>query len=256
MTMSDIHSLSGAYALDAVDDLERAAFERHLRECEACALEVSELRETVARLADTAAVEPPPSLRASVLQAVSQTSQAPPGRPGRSQSTGHAAVARWRRFAAVSVAAGVIAAGAGVGTWTIAQRNVDAAREVAAAAQRQAAAVEEVLGAPDVKVFTAPIEGGGIVNVAVSRSVNQAVAILDGLVDQGADKVYQLWMIDVENDPASARSPGPLSVGQTTGFSQMPEVGNAVQFGVSVEPKAGSSKPTDIVGIVGILGDN
>ena len=50
MTASDIHSLSGAYALDAVDDLERAAFERHLRECEACALEVGELRETVSRL--------------------------------------------------------------------------------------------------------------------------------------------------------------------------------------------------------------
>ena len=29
--MTDVHSLSGAYALDAVDDLERAAFERHLR---------------------------------------------------------------------------------------------------------------------------------------------------------------------------------------------------------------------------------
>ena len=28
----DIHALAGAYALDAVDDLERAAFDRHLRD--------------------------------------------------------------------------------------------------------------------------------------------------------------------------------------------------------------------------------
>ena len=31
-TSADIHALSGAYAVDAVDDLERARFERHLQE--------------------------------------------------------------------------------------------------------------------------------------------------------------------------------------------------------------------------------
>ena len=31
--MTEIHALSGAYAVDALDDLERAAFERHLGEC-------------------------------------------------------------------------------------------------------------------------------------------------------------------------------------------------------------------------------
>ena len=34
--MSDIHALVGAYAVDALDDVERAAFERHLAECAAC----------------------------------------------------------------------------------------------------------------------------------------------------------------------------------------------------------------------------
>ncbi len=34
--MSDIHHLTGAYALDAVDDIERARFEQHLAECEDC----------------------------------------------------------------------------------------------------------------------------------------------------------------------------------------------------------------------------
>jgi anti-sigma-K factor RskA len=251
MTTSDIHSLSGAYALDAVDDLERAAFERHLRECEACALEVGELRETVSRLADTAAVEPPPSLRASVLDAVSRTPQAPPGRRERTQTTGHAAAARWRRFAAVSVAAGVIAAGAGVGTWTVADRNVDDARKVAAAAQRRAVEIEQVLAASDVKVFTAPIRDGGVVNIAVSRSLNKAVAALNGLRNPGTDKVYQLWMIP-ESGPADARSPGALSVGQTAG-SQLLQVGNAVQFGVTIE-RAGGARTPDLGALVGMVG--
>jgi hypothetical protein len=252
MTTSDIHSLSGAYALDAVDDIERAAFERHLRECDSCALEVSELRETVSRLADTAAVEPPPSLRASVLEAVTRTPQAPPGRPGRTQSSSHVAAARWRRFAAVSVAAGVLAAGAGVGTWAVASRNVDDARRVAAAAEQRATEIEQVLAAPDLKVFTTPIKDGGTVNVAVSRSVNKAVAILNDLPGLGDERVYQLWMIP-ESGPSDAASPGPLSIGQTTG-TQVLTIGNAVGFGVSIEPPKGSPRPTAVVGSVGITG--
>ena len=38
--MSDIHALSGAYAVDALDDIERAHFERHLRDCDTCRAEV------------------------------------------------------------------------------------------------------------------------------------------------------------------------------------------------------------------------
>jgi anti-sigma factor RsiW len=59
----DIHALVGAYALDAVDDLERAAFDRHLRGCGACQAEVTELQETAARLADGTWSVPPPALR-------------------------------------------------------------------------------------------------------------------------------------------------------------------------------------------------
>ena len=37
---ADVHSLVGAYAVDAVDDQERAAFELHLAECPECTDEV------------------------------------------------------------------------------------------------------------------------------------------------------------------------------------------------------------------------
>ena len=45
--MSDIHTLSGAYALDAVDDIERVAFARHLTECPACAGRLRKLYSSV-----------------------------------------------------------------------------------------------------------------------------------------------------------------------------------------------------------------
>ena len=70
MTTTDIHALVGAYALDAVDDLERAAFERHIRECDGCRGELDELRETASRLADSTWSIPPPRLRTEVLGAI------------------------------------------------------------------------------------------------------------------------------------------------------------------------------------------
>lgn len=240
--MTDVHSLSGAYALDAVDDLERAAFERHLRECTSCSLEVLELRETVARLSDSVAVEPPPGLRDSVLQAVARTPQAPPGRVAAS-SAASSSVRRWRRFAAASVAAGVIAVGIGAGTWTVANRNVDDARRATAVAEARLARVGQVLAAPDAKQLTAPAGAGGTVTVTVSRSLNAAVAAIGGMPDPGPGKIYQLWMIPPGDPLAVARSVGKTPA-RATAATEVVAVDDANSFGVTVEPEGGSPKPT------------
>jgi anti-sigma-K factor RskA len=239
--MSDIHSLSGAYALDAVDDIERAAFERHLRECSSCSLEVLELRETVGRLADSVAVEPPPGLRASVLQAVARTPQAPPGRAARGGPV--ASARRWRRFAAASVAAGVIAVGIGVTTWTVANRNIDDARRATAAAEAQLERVGQVLAAPDAKQYTTSATDGGTVTVTVSRQMNAAVAAMGGMPDVGAGKIYQLWMIPPGDARVVAQMVGKTPPGETS-TTQVVPVGDAVFFAVTVEPRSGSAKPT------------
>jgi len=49
----DIHALLGAYALDAVDAHDRAAFERHLATCDACWHELPSLVMTSRRLRGT-----------------------------------------------------------------------------------------------------------------------------------------------------------------------------------------------------------
>ena len=79
--MSDLHKLTGAYAVDALDELERARFEQHLATCDDCRAEVAELRETAALLADTVATHPPASLRESVLAGISQVRPLPPRSP-------------------------------------------------------------------------------------------------------------------------------------------------------------------------------
>ena len=80
MTTS-IHALSGAYAVDALDDDERAGFEAHLPGCRDCQVEVAELRRAAAELAHDVAEEPPAALRASVLGAIAQVRPLPPETP-------------------------------------------------------------------------------------------------------------------------------------------------------------------------------
>jgi anti-sigma factor RsiW len=76
--MSDIHALSGAYALDALDDIERARFERHLDECAECPAEVASLREAAGLMAETTPAEPSTELRHRVLEGITQVRPLPP----------------------------------------------------------------------------------------------------------------------------------------------------------------------------------
>ncbi|HEY0641398.1 MAG TPA: anti-sigma factor, partial [Pseudonocardiaceae bacterium] len=78
---AEIHTLTGAYALDALSGTERAGFEHHLAECPACAAEVAELQATAAALGTAVAATPPPGLRAKVLAEARRTRQLPPAAP-------------------------------------------------------------------------------------------------------------------------------------------------------------------------------
>jgi anti-sigma factor RsiW len=77
----DIHTLTGAYAADALSDDERRSFEAHLDECDACAQEVAELQATAAMLGAASFEPPPPSLRDAVLAEIDQVRQEPPAVP-------------------------------------------------------------------------------------------------------------------------------------------------------------------------------
>jgi anti-sigma-K factor RskA len=64
----DLHDLTAAYALDALDGDQTEEYERHLSECEECRAQLAELNETAAALPfATVAPEPPARLRAAIL---------------------------------------------------------------------------------------------------------------------------------------------------------------------------------------------
>lgn len=66
----DLHDLTAAYALDALDPDEAEAYERHLSQCEECREQLAELNESATALAFGAvAPAPPPRLRESILDA-------------------------------------------------------------------------------------------------------------------------------------------------------------------------------------------
>jgi anti-sigma-K factor RskA len=238
--MTDIHALAGAYALDAVDDLERTAFERHLRECETCAADLAELRETTARLADGTWSAPPPRLREQVLAQVSRTRQLPPGRPPRPRAAAAGArpVRRWLVAAAAAV---VLVAGAGVAGYVLQEQRVRDAEQTAEQAEQRAAEIQALLAAPDARLRGGAVTGGGRLTVVTSASLDTGMVLLAGARPPGADQAYQLWLID-DAGPVSA---GVLPAGTAGDTVLVPAVGDAEQVGLTLEPAGGSTTPTE-----------
>jgi anti-sigma-K factor RskA len=241
MTTTDIHALVGAYALDAVDDLERAAFERHILACEGCRSEVDELRETASRLADSTWSVPPPKLRTDVLAAIGRTRQLPPGESARPEPDARAAVSRWRRYTAGAAAACILATGAGAATWAVQEQRVRAKNTAVAAAQLREARTQAILAAPDLVVRTAPMIGGGRVTVASSAQQGASVVSLRAERAPAADRALQLWTIRGTAKPVNA---GLLPAGEASAAQVVDGVPGNDVFAVSVEPATGSAQPT------------
>jgi len=66
----DLHDLTAAYALDALDPEEAEAYEKHLSQCEECRTQLAGLNEGAAALAFGAVAPAPPArLRESILDA-------------------------------------------------------------------------------------------------------------------------------------------------------------------------------------------
>ncbi|MGC4772613.1 anti-sigma factor [Micromonospora sp. DT44] len=239
---ADIHTLAGAYALNAVDDLERAAFERHLADCESCRLEVTELRETVARLADDTVVEAvPQGLRERTLVQAARTPQVRAAAAGDSATR---QAGRWRRLTVAAAAAVLVAGGASAATWAVTNDRVSDER----ASSEQARQIAAVLDAPDAQVFERSLQPDGAATVVVSRGRDRGVVLLRDLPEPGPGRIYELWLIR----GSEPRKVGRLAEGVRASTAVIGPVADAGTFGVSNEPVGGSVAPTRIVGTVAL----
>lgn len=232
--MSDLHGLTGAYAMDALDELERARFEQHLSGCEDCRAEVAELRETAALLAETVATPPPASLRDSVLAGISQVRPLPPevpvSTPLAAPRTGTPA-GGGRRWMPLLVAA-ALAVLVGVGAMIVAPWSDDEPRLTAA---------EQVLRAADAEHVFLDLGEAGRATVTRSKSQDRAVITTEDMVPAPEGKAYELWFQTPEDDMVPAGMM-PDSADQTVVLDG--PAAEAVAVGITIEPEGGSPEPT------------
>jgi anti-sigma-K factor RskA len=234
MTDIDIHHLGAAYALDALDERERIAFEAHYPACEVCRADVIDFRATVTHLAEASSVAPPSALRAQVMADISHTRQLSPLLP---TAVIDMAERRRRRQrwtgAAMAVAAAVVVIVAG----TIVVGGDDQ--------PAYAAKLETVLVQDDARFVTLATTGSdagaGSVKVAWSDELDSAVLLADDLPAAPAGKAYELWLI-------GADGPVPMNVLDRASDGQVRKVldiSTAPQaWGVTIEPDTGSPAPT------------
>jgi anti-sigma factor RsiW len=246
----DAHTLIGAYVLDAVTDLERAAFDRHMRDCEECRSEVDELREATARLADGAWSVPPPGLRDNVLAAIATTRQVAPVSPAAPAVVPAVVPAPSRsRLRLVSAAAAVVVAAGAAATavYLIQDQRVRQEQANVTAARASENLTRAVLDSPDLVLKEQQLTTGGRVTVASSKLRNAGVVILAADAAPADGKVYQLWTIRGQ----AATPEGSMAPGQSSALQLVPDLPEADGVGVTVEPGPGATKPTEpLVGTV------
>lgn len=228
---SDIHALVGAYAVDALDDLERVAFERHLAECPACQQEVAGLQEAAGLLGALASTAPPASLRDSVLAGIATVRPLPPEveRPAVDLTPGGRT--RFRPRLLVAAAAVIIA---GVGGAAVVQPWEDDSSQV------QPTAAERVLAARDAETYTHELEGGATATLVRSRELNRAVLTTSDMPDAPAGSVYELWL---QHDDVMVPA-GLMTEGGDVQVVLEGDPATANGFGITVEPDGGSEEPT------------
>jgi anti-sigma factor RsiW len=238
MNAQDIHALSGAYAVDALDDIERIRFEEHLAACADCRDEVASLRDTTWMLGGLTDTAPPPEMRDRLLAGIKEIRPLPPETmpKHRADEAPEPSVASsdrrrfgWRTFAA---AAAVLAV---VGTGTVAA--VELIREDSSQTMSTA---ERVLNAKDATTVAVDLPGAARARVVRSVSENRAVLVTSGMPAAPNGKVYELWL---QHDDVMVPA-GLMPAGRDQTFVLKGDAADASAAGITVEPEGGSDEPT------------
>ncbi|HWM04243.1 MAG TPA: anti-sigma factor [Actinophytocola sp.] len=227
---ADVHALTGAYVLDAVSDLERVEFERHLGDCDACRQEVAELRETATRLGTAAAVESPPWMKTAVMARISQVRQLPPDA---------GALASRRRASRWALRVSSAAAAVLLVTTTVLGVQLMRTEQSVEDAQAQTELMASILRAGDAQLVTQGDSSSGRMVMLASRAQDRMVLVTDGLPAAPAGSDYQAWTLGEET-----RSAGLIKPEDGRATLEVSGIDTAQQVGITVEPAGGSDQPT------------
>lgn len=179
MESEEIHDLTAAYALDALDGADAREYEEHLRDCPRCRDELRELSETASALAyATPAPAPAPALRERILDEVRRNGS-------------NVVPLRTRRtfLATAGVAAVAACVAIGLGFWAFSlQNSLDEERDANRAQDNAIALIS------DPTSTRTPLSGGnGTLVVGRDRS---GVLILSDVDAAPRDKDYEAWVAE------------------------------------------------------------
>ncbi|MCB0918513.1 MAG: anti-sigma factor [Actinobacteria bacterium] len=237
MNNENIHDLAASYALDALDDLERASFERHLSECDRCREEVAGFSETAAAIASGESRVPPPELRSVVLGQAAVNPQLPPSVPVQVRQG-----RRWAVRATLigAVAAALLAFAAGV-LWGPYLTSSETEKQLVA-----------IAGEPDARLVPVAMQVPGRANLLVSANEGAGVFVADRLEQAPDDKVYQLWDMAPSGEVAPMTTFRPDAGGSAT-VEFRADLADTAAVAVTFEPQGGSQQPTSDPIAVGAL---
>jgi anti-sigma-K factor RskA len=203
----ELQDLIPAHALAALDADDALLLEEHLDTCEECRRQLDELLETTALLAfATPSIEPPASLRAQILDAVTEKAPAP-------------AQERRTRFAFL--------------------RGAAAGALVVAAVALVIGIVLRDDGGSSNGLEVSPLAGK--LQGAAVRSGSDGKLVLVNLPRPAAGRTYEAWLIGSDKTPVPA---GTFTGGKSVVVGLTGDASNAKQVAVTVEPAGGSKAPT------------
>ncbi|CAN5569219.1 anti-sigma factor [soil metagenome] len=220
---TDLHTLSGAYAVDALSADEARLFDTHLEGCQACRDEVRELQDAAARMGASESVAPPPDLRARILAAADREAQLPPT----VTSISAAPSRRWTSQLVAAAAAVVLVL---TGGFVALQSQGDDSNVVAAT-------VSQVFKASDARTQSVPTDHGTL-TIAASPSMGRLAVETAGLQKLTGKRVYQLWAVH----SGTMTSVGVID--DLTAGKAMAIPADGTTVALTVEPAGGSEQPT------------
>ena len=224
------------YAIDALDPDERRAVDVLLEGTDAATRaefesQVRLAAETMAALSIVDAVEPPPGLRARLLDTIAETPQSPEVVPPVSLASHRKRRRPWTVALAAAAAVVIVAGGIGIGVQITDNTP-------------SPTTVSEIMAAPDMHSTTLDVPGGGTATTAFSPSEDAAVLTMNGVTPPSPDQVYQMWLVSPDGSTMTPKGTmAPADVKPTTQVV-LDNIGPNTKLAFTIEPPGGSTQPT------------
>ncbi|HEX6662698.1 MAG TPA: anti-sigma factor [Gaiellaceae bacterium] len=217
---ADLHDLTAAYSLDALDPEDARAYEAHLARCDRCRAELAELTAAATALAFAApAPAPSPELRARILREA-----------GRERSNVVPLRARWAT-PVTAIAAVAACAAVGLGIWAASLSGKLDRREAALSRQDRVARIVASPGSRRVAFSQGTL---------VVTSAGEAALLLRNLAQPGSGRTYEAWVAD----GGAPRPAGLFKGGDVVAVPLEQPVGKAATVMVTREKAGGTNAPT------------